>query len=99
MYTYTSIIVGSGPIEKNCTSFSESGYKCVPYYNCADGMVITDGGTLLGIRTDDGKPQLDPENSKCLGFIEVCCRKTNFFQEPIKENKVNMKYLLLGKYH
>ena len=50
-------------------------------------MVITDGGTLLGIRIDDGKPQLDPENSKCPGFIEVCCRKTDFFEEPIRENE------------
>lgn len=34
----------------NCTRYAEYGYKCVPYYLCNGGYVVTDGGGIIDIR-------------------------------------------------
>lgn len=39
--------------------------ECVPYYQCANGTVITDGAGLLDIRFDPDRP--------CSGLFETCC--------------------------
>ena len=48
------------------------GYKCVPYYQCEKGKVVTDGAGLFDIRS--AFPVLDPAKSKCQGDIEICCQ-------------------------
>merc|ERR1712121_221761 len=36
---------------ENCADYTESqGYECVPYYQCHNGTIITDGGGLIDIR-------------------------------------------------
>merc|ERR1712233_17116 len=33
---------------ENCADYTESqGYECVPYYQCPNGTIITDGGGLI----------------------------------------------------
>merc|ERR1712179_564532 len=57
---------------ENCADYTESqGYECVPYYQCHNGTIITDGGGLIDIRNGFGI--LSPEDSKCPGFLDVCC--------------------------
>lgn len=61
--------------------YASQGFQCVPYYQCDDlGEIITDGGEgLIDIRGNFGQTvQLDPDNSKCPGDLEVCCRHPDF---------------------
>jgi len=66
----------------NCTFYYEYGFECVPYYQCQDGFIITDGAGLFDIR-NGFDPVLDPENSKCESYLEVCCRDENFSDVPL----------------
>ena len=53
-------------IFENCADYTASqGYECVPYYQCHNGTIITDGGGLIDIRNGFGI--LSPEDSKCPG--------------------------------
>ena len=53
-------------IFENCVDYTASqGYECVPYYQCHNGTIITDGGGLIDIRNGFGI--LSPEDSKCPG--------------------------------
>merc|ERR1712055_387387 len=57
---------------ENCADYTATqGYECVPYYQCHNGTIITDGGGLIDIRNGFGI--LTPEDSKCPGFLDVCC--------------------------
>jgi len=62
-------------IYENCADYTEEfGYMCVPYYQCSNGTIITDGAGLIDIRNGFGA--LTPEDSKCPGFLDVCCKDT-----------------------
>merc|ERR1711863_53003 len=66
---------------ENCADYTASrGYECVPYYQCHNGSIITDGGGLIDIRNGFGI--LSPEESKCPGFLDVCCRNPDFVPPP-----------------
>ena len=66
---------------ENCADYTESqGYECVPYYQCYNGTIITDGGGLIDIRNGFGI--LSPEDSKCPGFLDVCCKDPDFVPPP-----------------
>merc|ERR1711944_306127 len=66
---------------ENCADYTESqGYECVPYYQCHNGTIITDGGGLIDIRNGFGI--LSPEDSKCPGFLDVCCLDPDFVPPP-----------------
>merc|ERR1712130_436092 len=66
---------------ENCADYTASrGYECFPYYQCHNGSIITDGGGLIDIRNGFGI--LSPEESKCLGFLDVCCRDPDFVPPP-----------------
>ena len=66
---------------ENCADYTESqGYECVPYYQCYNGTIITDGGGLIDIRNGFGI--LSPEDSKCPGFLDVCCQDPDFVPPP-----------------
>ena len=67
---------------ENCADYTESqGYECVPYYQCHNGTIITDGGGLIDIRNGFGI--LSPEESKCPGkqfevFFNQCFKSIYF---------------------
>merc|ERR1712198_330839 len=66
---------------ENCADYTASqGYECVPYYQCHNGTIITDGGGLIDIRNGSGI--LSPEDSKCPGFLDVCCLDPDFIPPP-----------------
>merc|ERR1712218_586079 len=66
---------------ENCADYTESqGYECVPYYQCHNGTIITDGGGLIDIRNGFGI--LSPDDSKCPGFLDVCCLDPDFIPPP-----------------
>merc|ERR1711936_757728 len=66
---------------ENCADYTASqGYECVPYYQCHNGSIITDGGGLIDIRNGFGI--LSPEESKCPGFLDVCCQNPDFVPPP-----------------
>merc|ERR1711936_392825 len=66
---------------ENCADYTATrGYECVPYYQCHNGSIITDGGGLIDIRNGFGI--LSPEESKCPGFLDVCCRDPDFVPPP-----------------
>merc|ERR1719461_2259142 len=47
---------------ENCAEYTEQfGYECVPYYQCSNGTIITDGAGLIDIRNGFGA--LTPEDS------------------------------------
>lgn len=46
--------------------------ECVPYYQCANGTIITDGEGLLDIRFGQ-ENNLDSEKHPCQGLFETCC--------------------------
>jgi len=64
-----------------CTFYEDEGYgyECVPYYNCKNGTIVTDGGGLFDIRGNF----LDPTTSKCESYLEVCCRHPDYDGEPL----------------
>merc|ERR1712112_244551 len=65
----------------NCGDYTDSlGYECVPYYQCHNGTIITDGAGLIDIRNGFGV--LTPEDSKCPGFLDVCCKDPDFVPPP-----------------
>merc|ERR1712038_1581368 len=66
---------------ENCADYAASqGYECVPYYQCNNGTIITDGEGLIDIRNGFGI--LSPEDSKCPGFLDVCCKDPDFTPPP-----------------
>ncbi|QQP58091.1 Serine protease -like protein 21, partial [Caligus rogercresseyi] len=80
---------------RECAYYADQDYKCVPYYTCEDGEIVTDGGGLIDIRSSFAAV-LDPASSKCPGYLEVCCRHPEYStnapkitatttQEPVTE--------------
>eukprot|EP00088_Acartia_fossae_P001385 TRINITY_DN1053_c0_g1_i4.p1 TRINITY_DN1053_c0_g1~~TRINITY_DN1053_c0_g1_i4.p1 ORF type:complete len:565 (-),score=223.37 TRINITY_DN1053_c0_g1_i4:192-1886(-) len=66
---------------ETCAEYTEQyGYMCVPYYQCHNGTIITDGAGLIDIRNGFGS--LNPEDSKCEGFLDVCCKDPDFVPPP-----------------
>jgi len=78
--------VDEATVEKNnqfetCAEYTEQfGYECVPYYQCHNGTIITDGSGLIDVRNGFGT--LTPEDSKCPGFLDVCCKDPDFIPPP-----------------
>merc|ERR1712013_469037 len=78
---------------ENCADYTELlGYECVPYYQCHNGTIITDGAGLIDIRNGFGS--LTPEDSKCPGFLDVCCKDPDFIPPPPPK----IKYAPSGKW-
>merc|ERR1712038_144054 len=74
----------------NCADYTASlGYECVPYYQCHNGTIITDGAGLIDIRNGFGS--LAPEDSKCPGFLDVCCKDPDFVPPPPPKIKYSPK--------
>ena len=60
---------GSQRGDLSCAS-APAGYECVPYYQCHNGTVLTDGSGLIDIRNGSSESL---EDRSCPGFLEVCC--------------------------
>jgi len=68
----------------NCLEYADQGFRCVPYYSCEEGEIIIDGAGLFNPRfgaLDD--VEVSPENSKCEGHLEMCCRHPDWYGIPI----------------
>ena len=66
---------------QTCAEYTQGfGYECVPYYQCSNGSIITDGAGLIDIRGGFGN--LNPVDSKCPGFLDVCCKNPDFIPPP-----------------
>lgn len=63
---------------ENCEEYSSFGFECVPYYQCHNGSIITDGVGLIDIRNGFGT--LSPEGSKCPGLLDVCCKDPEYVE-------------------
>jgi len=75
---------------ENCADYTATlGYECVPYYQCHNGSIITDGAGLIDIRNGFGV--LTPEDSKCPGFLDVCCKDPDFVPPPPPKLKYEPK--------
>merc|ERR1711923_262259 len=75
---------------ENCADYTDLlGYECVPYYQCHNGTIITDGAGLIDIR--NGFASLNPEDSKCPGFLDVCCKDPDFVPPPPPQIKYSPK--------
>jgi len=68
-----------------CDFYQETeGFECVPYYQCDDGTIITDGFGLIDIRfggSDAAEPELavlDSTDLMCPGSLDVCCKDPDF---------------------
>ena len=88
---YNEAAYASEPIDKatveinadfeTCAEYTDQfGYECVPYYQCHNGTIITDGAGLIDIRNGFGA--LNAEDSKCPGFLDVCCKDPDFIPPP-----------------
>ena len=74
-------IIEVDTVFQNCSEYMATlGYMCVPYYQCNKGTIITDGAGLIDVRGGFGN--LSPENSKCPGFLDVCCKDPDFTAPP-----------------
>merc|ERR1719334_1928581 len=68
-----------------CDFYRETeGFECVPYYQCDEGTIITDGFGLIDIRfggSDAAEPELavlDSTDLMCPGSLDVCCKDPDF---------------------
>lgn len=81
-------VVEVDTIYENCDEYTKGyGYECVPFYQCHNGTIITDGAGLLDprmVKIENGYASLAPELSKCPGATEVCCKDPDF---TIKTNE------------
>merc|ERR1711910_210125 len=71
----------------SCEEYTEEyGYECVPSQQCHKGTIITDGAGLLDprerVEIRNGFASLNPEISKCPGYLEVCCKDPDFTSPP-----------------
>merc|ERR1712054_22265 len=86
----TKATVEVDTVHENCADYTEQfGYMCVPYYQCSNGTIITDGAGLIDIRNGFGA--LTPEDSKCPGFLDVCCKDPDFIPPPPPKIKYSPK--------
>ena len=74
---------------EKCEEYSDFGFECVPYYQCINGSIITDGEGLIDIRNGFGT--LDPVGSKCPGLLDVCCKDPEFIESPPQEHQYSPK--------
>ena len=57
------------------------GYRCVPFYGCTNGEIITSGKNVIDTRSFS--VALDPQTSICPGDLEVCCRHPDWRDVPL----------------
>ena len=75
-----------------CTDYASQGSYCVPYYQCHNGTVITGGTNPVKIEVNRGTIQglLSPKDSKCPGFLNVCCKGADVAFYPRTRTTVNV---------
>ena len=69
--------------KKKCSEFKEDGYRCVPFYSCKGGEIITDGRDILGVRG----AIFNPLDSKCDdSYTDICCRHPDWRDVPFDQD-------------
>lgn len=63
--------------------------ECVPYYQCANGTIITDGEGLLDIRFGQ-EENIDSEKHPCAGLFETCCSLRSEKPQIPPDTKINV---------
>ena len=77
---------------QDCKEFDVDGYRCVPYYGCYNGEIITNGKGVINIRSGRSISfELNPLDSLCPGDLEVCCRHPDWRNVPLTTNVVIKK--------
>ncbi|KAL7639535.1 UNVERIFIED_CONTAM: hypothetical protein RMT77_010036 [Armadillidium vulgare] len=72
----------SDTILPRISSCNGPGTICVPYYQCENGKVITDGNGLIDIRVGE---DVITTHSKCPRHLEVCCLEPySNYPKPVK---------------
>jgi len=74
------ISVNEDASNRNCTDFEQDGYRCVPFYGCKGGQIITSGYGIADIRRRSSA-LLD---SKCSEILEICCRHPDWRDVPLE---------------
>ena len=88
--THTVSVVRDTKYEQ-CEDYTEEfGYSCVPYYQCSNGSIITDGAGLIDIRNGFGPSSA--EDSRCDGFLAICCKDPDFKQAKTTQNVLIWEY-------
>ena len=65
-----------------CDEFRNDGFRCVPYYACKGGEIITNGAGLLNTRT----LVFNPEDAICEENVEnICCRLPEWKDLPLEQ--------------
>jgi len=91
---YKPIEVVRAQVNKKCDYYTETqGFECVPYYQCEDGTIVTDGAGLIDVRFGGDGPELavlDSTDLMCAGSLDVCCKNPDFvkkddFSQQIQE--------------
>jgi hypothetical protein len=71
---------------KKCTEFNEEGYRCVPFYACKGGEIITNGAGLANVRGAGMEVAVfNPLDSKCEESLDMCCRHPDWKDVPLEE--------------
>ncbi|XP_071543203.1 phenoloxidase-activating factor 2-like [Panulirus ornatus] len=69
--------------ESGSTLCNNGKSKCVPYYLCREGNIITDGAGLIDIRIGNG--EATRSTSECPQFLDVCCKAPETTPPPPPE--------------
>ena len=66
---------------KKCSEYKADGFRCVPFYSCKGGEIITDGRDILGVRG----AIFNPLDSKCDdSYTDICCRHPDWRDVPLE---------------
>jgi len=72
------------PSLPTCSSYTNQGFDCVPFYQCLDGFIITDGEGLIDPRTGLGAQNTERivnsvlEEATCPRQGDVCCQDPEY---------------------
>jgi len=61
---------------ENCNDVP--GLKCVPYYQCKNGSIITVGDGLIDIQLGFPPLPVSPFPNPCPGFLDFCCKDPSY---------------------
>ncbi|XP_071543201.1 phenoloxidase-activating factor 2-like [Panulirus ornatus] len=68
--------------ESGSTLCNNGQSKCVPYYLCKDGNIITDGAGLIDVRFG-GNDEKQRTSSECPRLLDVCCKAAETTPPPL----------------
>jgi len=69
---------------ENCNDVP--GLKCVPYYQCKNGSIITVGDGLIDIQLGFPPLPVSPFPNPCPGFLDFCCKDPSYIPISPQQN-------------